>query len=285
MSPEFRLTSTSWARVIKDQLYVLDYKGIKRFEPYRTPSMQPTLAQILIHDERYMDGLQEAEVDSLMADEESQDDWIAHVDWHVHRKGSCPHGTILQQEAYATAFREMRTDDCDREAFFRDRVDWNDLRAWVTDWATNSVECIASFLREHPVEAVYQQRNEEWIFIEEVLAFCPDCGEPIAELRDEYNAPVEHLWEEAGALYSPGPCAICDGNESLGENMGCLYDLEGNLRPLFCCPDCSFQFTTDDLDGTFVENYGRPATWPRDAPYPPRRGFLGEPMDVVPWED
>ena len=285
MTREFRLTSTSWAPVIRDNLYVLDYKGIRRFEPYRSPGQEPTLGMVLTHDNEYMEHLHELEVNCCMEDEDGQDAWIVNVGWHTHRDGRCPHGTELERETYEHAYKKMLTDEDQRRRYFEERVDWQWLQDTVTAWTEESLTCIAEFLKEHPVEAVYQRRNEEWIDIGDVLAFCPDCGEPIAGLWDDYDVPVEHTWQQQKGLYSPGPSKLCEGSESLGEYMGCLYDPQGNLRPLFCCPDCGFQFTTDDLDGTFVEHYGRPATWPRDAPYPPRRGFLGEAMDVVPWED
>jgi len=283
VSREFRLTSTTWARVIKDQLYVLDYEGIARFNPLRAKHRQITLSQILIHDEAYMDRLCESEVAYLMSDTDYQEDWEEHVEWHVHRKGCCPHEDA---EDYEAAYQKMLADDCAREEFFRERVEWQWLRDTVTEWADNDLERIAAFVREHPVTAVWEQRNEEWINIDDVLAFCPDCGEPVSRYEGELSPFVEpHEFQRHHALYSPGPCAICDSHDALGEHMACFYDKDENMRPLLCCPDCSFRFTTDDLDGSFVENFGRPATWPRDAPYPPRRGFLGEPMDVVPWED
>jgi hypothetical protein len=234
----------------------------------------PLPMQIVLADESFMDSLHRTEAQYVATSDDFKDEWEEYVKRLKHREGCCPHGPEEEREAYERVVTVMTNCEDKRLEWASEYVDH--------DWVQNSVshffedeESLFYFVKDHPVDSVWQKYQSVWMDLDDVCGYCPSCDEPLSE---------EERWKpkEGDAHPFAEGCGICDSGFSQ-----CLFNANSNPRDVYECNSCSWSDATQDIEGdeTFISKHGRPFNWPPGAPYPPRRSFSGFPMDVPPYED
>lgn len=273
----------SWAQAILNADLWFGYRNIRGLgmrDMRQRHATESRLAFMLRYDEAYISHLIELIATDYAEEEDYRDDWEDFVRSQIHGEGCCPHEDEDAQHAYQTAYEKKVNDSFQRRSWAYQRVDVDQVIEDLRD-SLGDAEGIAFFLEQHPVSEVWQAHTSQWVDIEDVWGYCPGCDEPQTVEAFTIVPPVN---------CAPHPhqvdCRVCDAGEGLAL---CAYDTQGNVRPRFQCPGCLHTGEyTDDLDDalteTFTERHGRPFAWPPGAPYPPRRGFAGEPLEIPPWE-
>ncbi len=270
----FRLDRWGWARAVLAEKAYFGLKGIAR------PSMQdfvqarrrreehvPWVEFILTSDERYVEDLQLKEAEYMCKSTDYQEDWEEHVKHAVHGEGHCPHSENEEErEAYEKAYARLLNDENKKWQWAWERIDWDWTREQI-EFMVDCVEGVWHLLLEHPVEEVYQASSESWLDIEDVVAFCPGCCEPMtASDAQKVSSKTPHPFTEEDHECFDGPNGF--------EGDVCFFDDHAMPRTYFECPSCG---ASDFWDSRLDK---KPPNWPPGAPWPPRRGFAGEPMDV-----
>jgi len=291
MTRTYRLDRLGWAKAILHG-NTWSFKGISRINPrkgivHTNPRIKKSehnvLTRSMLACEAFMDAQQNQEIKYIMNSIEHAADWKEFVRDHIHDSYKCPHGTKEQRRAYGTAFRKYIKDEQKKWEWASNLTEWD----WVAEniiETTNDLEGIAHWLKEHPVEEVYQFSHEKWIDISDVLVFCPECDEPMEKRNVLIEMPTGGISKHVYGSEDGDYCFDCKDHSDLGD-MLCFFDLMGSPRKRCYCPNCGHIAALDSLEGSFIERNHCPPDWPPGAPYPPRRGFLGEPMDVPPWQD
>ena len=285
--PPFRPGRWGWAKAIMADKLLWGFKGIQRLSPQEDRLRKHNcLTASLLASQAYLDDLQSQEVDDIVSDSDYDREWRNHVKWAIHRGDRCPHGSREERHAFGAAFRKMIKDDSKKRDWAYERVDYEWIKDQILNMTEQDVEGIEYFLEKHPVDEVWQASTNRWLDLDDVKAFCPDCDEPVDAVMDGFPDGLEsHQYYGRLSRGGSTACALCTEHSELGEHMACLFDYRGKPRRRFRCPSCSYTDALDSIEGSFLVRYGRPSDWPPGAPYPPRRGFLGEPMDVPPWQD
>ena len=265
-----RVDQWCWARSIFREAAVWGFKGISN--PRRG---EKNAVAIVTSDERYMDDLHAQEAKYIAESDDWLEDWLDYVKRELHQEDRCPHGCPEEQSAFKAAFDRMSQDPDKRYAWASERVDWDWIHGSVKN-VFESEEGIYYFLKEHPVDSVWQKYAEQWVDLDDVKGYCPSCDEALTEETAKTIPASSHFFDEH-----------CEEGYCRESNSQCLFNHEGSLRKPYECPSCSWSDITEDVDGdeTFVSKHGRPFNWPPGAPYPPRVSFTGLPMDVPPYED
>jgi hypothetical protein len=285
--PPFRPGRWGWAKAIQADKLLWGFKGIQHLSPKEDRLRKYNcLTASLLASQSYLDDLQNDEVDYIIHDADYDREWRDHVKWAIHRGDRCPHGSREERHAYGAAFRKTIKDESEKRNWAYVRVDYEWIKELVLGMTEQDVEGIEIFLKKHPVEEVWQASTGRWVDLTDVVVFCPECDEPIEDIEQDYPAELgSHRYGGQLSLSGFVACALCAEHPELGEHMACLFNHRGEPRKRFRCPSCSHTGALDAIEGSFLVRYGRPPDWPPGAPYPPRRGFLGEPMDVPPWQD
>lgn len=258
----YRCDRLAWARAILSDKHWWCYRGITKPETStirwhnnkRVPSTPKNKAAATICDDTsYMEYLAGQEVKYQVEDDVYGDEWEEHVRDATHRDGCCPNSKDPQErKEYKERFKK-RLDDADaKHQWLWDRLDWDVLRDWTVQ-ECERWEFFQEFLGKHPVYGLITTYDEHrFIELEDVVGFCPKCDNPGTKEDLSYS----------------------NGGDSLYDHLW-----------MFCCPACREKFVVDECEeDRFIEEHGHPFNWPPGAPYPPRRGFLGEPMEAPPWE-
>lgn len=278
-----RIDRRCWARAINTGTCTWGFKGIAKPSPRAMQSLIRDLhlhktslhVLIVLMDEWFMEGLHHNEVKYVATSDDYRDAWEEHVKQLKHREGCCPHGPEDERKEYERVVTTVTNDADKRYAWAGEYVDTDQMKECVS-WLFDGEESLFYFVKDHPVDSVWDRHSAEWLNLDDVRGYCPSCYEP---LSDEDRAVYE---TEKAHVFNPD-CRECGWNAY----SRCLYDADGKLRETFECACCNWSDATRDIDGdrSFVSKHGRPFNWPPGAPYPPRRSFSGSPMDVPPYED
>lgn len=279
-----RLDRRCWARAIYTEICIWGFKGIANLSPrdmlvildgHRTRK-KSLYTQIVLADEAFMDNLHHEEVKYVATSEDYQNEWEEHVKRDKHREGCCPHGTDVEREAYQRVVTSTTNNVDKRYKWAYDHVDTDQMENYVSHFFDGE-EGLFYFVKDYPVDSVWQRYCKIWLDLDAVRGYCPYCGDPITE-NERWNP------EEVDVHPYDKDCRriVCGDGAAM-----CLFDVNGKPRDVYECGVCDWADATCDIDGnkTFISIYGRPFNWPPGAPYPPRRSFSGSPMDVPPYED
>lgn len=278
---KYRLDRLGWAHAIASDKNIWGFQGISRLDAKdRRYREYNSLTASLLSSQSYIDNLQYTEIKSIIASGDWNDEWREYVKRRVHVWDQCPNGTKEERHAYGAAFRKLIKNEDKKWEWASERIDWEWLKDQILCMTEQNPEGVACVLKAHPVDEVWQSSNERWIDLSDVTVFCPECAEPM----DGCNRNAPEGVEPHPFAYSNSGCD-CAYSAELGEHMTCLFNRAGEPRPRFQCPGCGHKAALDSLEDSFTYHYGRPSDWPPGAPYPPRRSFVGEPMDVPPWQD
>lgn len=263
-----RCDSLAWACALLYGNNVYSFRGIRKHFPSRMEvayAGNSWVAAVLMHDDLYMDKLHWEETEMYMSSD-WDDEYALYLDGHEDD------ARVLSRVEWAS-----------------DRAEWSQLTEYLTSMCED-VQSLAAFLREHPVDGVYVESDHAWVDLDDVVAYCPNCQTPTDEVLTGWKPgeapPTPHV--------ATDECEVCDA--ACGSTQ-CLFDKEGKWRPLAQCPSCRevivlFSSPEEGTYTSFCHAPGqpmpklprKPLTWPPGAPYPPRRGFAGEPFDVPPYE-
>ncbi len=272
----FHLDLRIWARGVRvGENMRWGYRGISRptwkdlgLQHYRrhNPKSHP-LVHSLISCERYTEKLWNAEA-AIYLESDWDAEWREYCEGVCHSARYCPHEN---EDDYKAAVEEMFEDTDARYKWSNEQQEWD----WVLENIQNIVDCdeaVMDFLKDHPVTEVYSNSREEWFELDEVIGYCFECDEPCLE-NDIFKLPEEDEAQVACHDFDPN-CEQCPypGNG----HVECLFETEMKRRLLICCHYCAEVFAADNLEN----NRLRPFLWPPHVPYPPRRGFAGEFLDV-----
>lgn len=260
-----RVDRLTWAyAILNDELW-WTYAGVSDpdYDTLRYRGRQPTrnkLAATLLGSEQYMENLFEAELDYQVKDGVYDDEWEDHCRDVAHREGRCPHASEKEKAQYETFFKDILENENRREEWYRRRMndDWDWLQDHVLNTASD-VYGILHHLKEHPVDgclAVWNNEKFAMYTLDEIVGYCPECNQPATEEHIRPIAPPYPTNEDGEAQF---------------------------LYPTLDCKCCGAETPLDDEE--FLRTHKRPFEWPPGAPWPPRRGFLGEPMEASPWEE
>lgn len=279
-----RLDRRCWARAIYGENCTWGFEGIANPSPRDMQYLIRDLhrrkkslhMQIVLADATFMDSLHHDEAKYVATSEAYQNEWEKHVKLNKHREGCCPHGTEEERETYQRVVMSTMNDIDKRYAWALDYVDTAQIQEHVSH-LLDGEESLFYFVKDHPVDSVWQKCGTRWLNLDEVCGYCPSCDDPLS---------VEEQWKpkEGDAHPFEKGCnrSVCGDNAAV-----CLFNVNGNPRDVYECGLCNWSDVTQDIEGdeNFVSKYRRPFNWPPGAPYPPRRSFSGSPMDVPPYED
>lgn len=266
-----RCDSLAWARALRFGQHLYGFEGIDRDLGNGHGSVYlklDSLARQLISSERYMQTLHEGEVAQYMSE-----DWDDI--WRERCEFKNPRLWKERKKAWTARVNEDFEDENLRHQWAARYVDFDQLVDFVVEMTSNN-ESLAAFLRDHPVNAVYDSRSNRWVDLTAIVGFCPECEslmlpDDLVTARSDVQ-PHVFTREEC-------PC------EHIVSSMMCNFDHHASPRSMVICPNCDFAAATDNIEETWAERFSIPLEWPPNAPYPPRRGFAGEPLDVPFYEE
>jgi hypothetical protein len=264
-----RCDSLAWARAVRLGKHLYGFKGLNNDLGNGLGAVYLKLDPVtrqLISNEKYMETLYEAEVGIYMSD-----DWAA--DWREVCEQQNPRLWKEKKKDYTKRVDDKFNDASARYRWASDRVDFSEMVDWVQSMVTDNTS-FAHFLREHPVDSIYSENLESWMSIDDIVGFCPSCDNILTE---EDVAPIAVDEDKKHVYASQLISCFCEGD--LADKMWCNFDHDLRPRVVVDC-GCGFIGAMDDIEGTWTERFGKPIDWPPNAPYPPRRGFAGDPMDV-----
>ena len=256
------MTLESWALAIMGETLTWGFVGIRASTAHGNRRQTKKLHEVLLADESYCNKLVEDEVSCYMSS-----DWID--EWQEHCAGDLD------------KFKDVNK----RYEWAYGYVEFEHISDMVKMWC-DDVDWVKDFLKAHPIESVEGNGWDRSKYdFDEVRGFCRECGEP--QVAEDVTTLMS--LEEVDSADKPPPhpyAADCQEIGCVEANVGCLYNHDGSaLRLGYRCSYCG------DVDPLVLygnEDPGNrhpPFNWPPGAPWPPRRGFLGEPMEMPPWEE
>lgn len=175
------------------------------------------LGDALASDEKFMDDFLGMEVDYLVESVRGEPEMFEA--WEQHCRHAMNRANYETEQEWVTAYTEYAkkapSDDIYHWAYKRVMDDVGDYWAMVRDLCSDD-EC--DLRKEHPVIGVYSETYDAWIQLDEILGWCPTCGEPLCRGQISWGRDLQGNNEEV-EIFVCGNCGAADpitGNDGKG---------------------------------------------------------------------